>query len=210
MSRSRPYLRNMPACLPSSGIAPSQLPRMGEAILSVSAASPCGIAHETMTASNADNPRMLMPISDRWSPACRPQAGGGVLAALGLEVDIHFHPDRERIRLRQVDQNLDHIDVGYVALSPRVDAPLFDERRDESDLAREFASAKRGGTHQDRLPDLNLPEIALIQFRAHAQRGDITDDQQRLRIGGSGQFTRPGIDLQHRAGDGRADRQLCN
>src|SRR6266540_6331705 len=108
-----------------------------------------------------------------------------VLTAVGLEIDVHFHPDRERIRLRQVDQNFDHIDVGYVA-SPRVDAPLLDERRDESDLAREFASAKRGGTHQDRLHDLNLPEIALIQFRAHAQRGDIADDQQRLRIGGSG------------------------
>src|SRR6516165_7760994 len=97
MSRSRPYLRNMPACWPSSGIAPSQLPRIGE-----------------------------------------------------------------RIRLRQVDQNFDHIDVGHVALSPRVDAPLLDERRDESDLAREFAAAKRGGTHQDRLPDLDLPKIALI------------------------------------------------
>src|SRR5262245_30758418 len=170
MSRSRPYLRNMPACWPSSGIAPSQLPRMGEAIFSVSAA---------MTASTTDNPRMLMGVSDRWSPACRPRADGGLLAALGLEVDIHFHPDRERIRLRQVDQNFDHIDVGHVALSPRVDAPLLDERRDESDLAREFAAAKRGGTHQDRLPDLDLPEIALIQFRAHAQRGDVADDQQR-------------------------------
>src|SRR5262247_4713104 len=87
----------------------------------------------------------------------------GCLTALGLEVDIHFHPDRERIRLRQVDQNFDHVDVGHVALSPRVDAPWLDERRNESDLAREFASAKRVGTHQDRLPDLDLPEIALIQ-----------------------------------------------
>src|SRR6516225_6694014 len=129
-------------------------------IFSVSAASPWGITHETMTASTADNPRMLMGVSDRWSPACRPRAGVGRLAALG--VDIHFHPDRERIRLRQVDQNFDHIDVGHVALSPRVDAPLLDERRDESDLAREFAAAKRGGTHQDRLPDLDLPKIALI------------------------------------------------
>src|SRR6516164_8331614 len=183
MSRSRPYLPNMPARLPSSGIAPSQLPRMGEAILSASAASPCGIAHETMAASNADNPRGLMPLSDRWSPACR----RGPSAALGLEVDVHFHPDRERIRLRQVDQHFDHIDVGHVALSPRVDAPWLDERRNESDLAREFASAKRVGTHQDRLPDLDLPEIALIQLRAHAQRGDVANDQQGLRIGGSGQ-----------------------
>src|SRR5499433_3910388 len=173
MSRSRSYLRNMPACLPSSGIAPSQLPRMGDAILSVSAASPCGITHETMTASTADNPRALMLVSDRWSPACRQRAGGGLSTAVGLEVDIHFHPDHERIRLRQVDQNFDHIDVGHVALSPRVDAPLLDERRDESDLAREFAAAKRCGTHQDRLTDLDLPEIALFQFRAHAQRGDV-------------------------------------
>src|SRR5262245_32156716 len=141
MSRSRPYLRNMPARWPSSGIAPSQLPRMGEAIFSVSAASPCGIAHETMTAITADNPRMLMGVSARGSPGGRPRAGGGLLAVIGLEVDIHFHTDRERIRLRQVDQNFDHIDVGHVALSPRVDAPLLDERRDESDLAREFAAA---------------------------------------------------------------------
>ncbi len=113
------------------------------------------------------------------------------------------------IRLRQVDQNFDHIDVGHVALSPRVDAPLLDERRDERDLAREFASAKRGGTHQHRLPDLDFPEIALVQFRAHAQRRHVANDQQRLRIGGRGQFTGFAIDLQHGAGDGRADRQLC-
>src|SRR5262245_980590 len=53
ISRSRPCLRTMPACLPSSGIAPSQLPRMGEAILSVSAASPCGIANVTSAAAVA-------------------------------------------------------------------------------------------------------------------------------------------------------------
>src|SRR5215510_4058924 len=124
MSRSRPYLPNMPACLPSSGIAPSQLPRMGEAILSASAASPCGIAHETMAASNADT-----PVGSYLSPTDgRRFAGGGPSAALGLEVDVHFHPDRERIRLRQVGQHFDHIDVGHVALSPRVDAPLLDER----------------------------------------------------------------------------------
>src|SRR5215469_14297885 len=160
MSRSRSYLRNMPACLPSSGIAPSQLPRMGDAILSVSAASPCGIAHATMTASNADNRVLPMPGSDVRSSACRRRTGGRLLTPVGLEVDIHFHPDRERIRLRQVDQNFDHIDVGHVALSPRADAPLLDQRRDESDLAREFASAKRGGAHQHRLPDLDFPEIA--------------------------------------------------
>jgi DNA invertase Pin-like site-specific DNA recombinase len=34
--------------------------------------------------------------------------------------------------------------------------------------------------------------------------------QQRLRTGGTGQFARLDIDLQHRAGDGRADRQLSN
>src|SRR5262249_57488003 len=116
MSRSRPYWRNRPACLPSSGIAPSQLPRMGEAIFSVSAASPCGIAHETMTASNADNPRMLMPVSDRWSPACRPRAGGGLLAALGLEVDIHFHPDRHPIPLRQLHHHFDPTHFRHLAL----------------------------------------------------------------------------------------------
>src|SRR6516162_9019975 len=124
MSRSRSYLRNMPACLPSSGIAPSQLPRMGDAILSVSAASPCGITHQTMTASNAHNRFLPMPGTDIRSSACRRR--GRLLTAVGLEVDIHFHPDRERIRLRQVDQNFDHIDVGHVALSPRVDAPLLD------------------------------------------------------------------------------------
>src|SRR5262249_58899686 len=138
----------------SSGIAPSQLPRMGEAIFSVSAASPCGTAHETMTASTADNPRMLMPVSDRWSPACQPRAGGGLLAALGLAVDIHFHPDPERIRLRQVDQNFDHIDVGHVALSPGVVGPLPDERRDETALPAEFPPPNRSGTTQDRRPDL--------------------------------------------------------
>src|SRR5262252_3439814 len=145
MSRSRPYLRNMPACWPSSGIAPSQLPRMGEAIFSVSAASPCGIAHETMTASTTDNPRMLMPVSDRWSPACRPRADGGLLAALGLEVDIHFHPDRERIRLRQVDQNFDHIDVGHVALSPLVEQGRINARTTQRDRRRCGRSSDRLG-----------------------------------------------------------------
>src|SRR5215510_10947505 len=100
----------MPACMPSSGIAPSQLPRMGEAILSASAASPCGIAHATMAASTADNPRGLMPVSDRWSIGLPTVSWRRLSTALGLEVDIHFHPDRERIRLRQVDQNFDHID----------------------------------------------------------------------------------------------------
>src|SRR5262249_60667475 len=38
MSRSSPCLAKMPCCLPSSGIAPSQLPRCGEAILRRSAA----------------------------------------------------------------------------------------------------------------------------------------------------------------------------
>src|SRR6516164_2138033 len=162
MSRSRSYLRNMPACLPSSGIAPSQLPRMGDAILSVSAASACGLPHETMTASNAHNRFLPMPGADIRSWACRWRTDGRLLTAVGLEVDIHFHPDRERIRLRQVDQNFDHINVGHVALSPRVDAPLLDERRDESDLAREFSAAKRVGTRQSPLPDLDLPKTALI------------------------------------------------
>jgi hypothetical protein len=59
-----------------------------------------------------------------------------VLTAVGLEIDVHFHPHRERIRLRQINQNFDHIDVGHVALPPRVDASLLDNRRDERDLAR--------------------------------------------------------------------------
>src|ERR1700745_1005729 len=179
MSRSISYLRNMPACLPSSGIAPSQLPRMGDAIVSVSAARPCGITHETMTARNAPSRFLPMPGSDIRSWACRWRTRGWLLTAVGLEVDIHFHPDRERIRLRQVDQNLDHIDVGHVALSPRVDAPLLDERRDERDLAREFASAKRAGPHQHRLPDLDFREITLVPFRAHAQRRHVAHHQQR-------------------------------
>src|SRR5262249_30769441 len=58
ISRSRPCLRKMPACWPSSGIAPSQLPRIGDAILRVSAASPSGTAHRT--SENANNPRLFM------------------------------------------------------------------------------------------------------------------------------------------------------
>src|SRR5712671_5311416 len=53
----------MPACLPSSGIAPSQLPRIGEAILSVSAASAGGSEHPTTSASTASNPCLLMRFS---------------------------------------------------------------------------------------------------------------------------------------------------
>ena len=86
-----------------------------------------------------------------------------------------------------------------------VDACSFDDRRNEGDLSRKLASTKGVGPDDGRLTELDLAEIALIQFRPHAQRGHVADDQQRLRV--AGEFPRLAIDLQHRPGDGRADRQ---
>ena len=63
-------------------------------------------------------------------------------AAVGLEIHVHLHSYRQRIRLREIDENFDHVDVGHVALPARADASRLDDGRDEGDLTREFASAK--------------------------------------------------------------------
>src|SRR5437763_8189092 len=71
MSSSRPCLRNMPACLPRSGIAPSQLPRIGDAIFRVSAASTLGnAAANRATAIAAAGRERFMPPS--WPGSSRP------------------------------------------------------------------------------------------------------------------------------------------
>src|SRR5215467_9956847 len=85
--------------------------------------------------------RKRHPTSDGSTP---PET---VLTAVALKIDVHFHPHRERIHLRQIDQNFDHIDVSHVALPPRVDASFLDNRRAEGDLTREFASGKGGGAY---------------------------------------------------------------
>ncbi len=96
------------------------------------------------------------------------------------EIYIHLHPDRERAALGQIDQHLHHADIAQPALVAGIDAPGIDERSNGGDLSREFASTKRGSPHQRRLPHLDLAEVALIEFGAHAQRGDVADQQQRL------------------------------
>ena len=39
-----------------------------------------------------------------------------MLRGVVAEIDVRFHSHRERPRLRQIDQNLDHVNVGLVAL----------------------------------------------------------------------------------------------
>src|SRR5262249_13229696 len=91
----------------------------------------------------------IMPVSQ----------GPRASAAVGLEINVYLHSHRQRIRLREIDENFDHVDVGHVALAPRADASRLDDGRDEGDLAREFASAQRLGADHGPLSDLDLSHI---------------------------------------------------
>src|SRR5439155_20040760 len=161
--------------------------------------------HTPHTAALAPPVAPIWANAAAWCATCI-QHNENALTAVRLEIDVDLHSDRKRIRLRQIDQHLDHVDVGHVALPPRiVDACWFDDRRDEGDLSRKLASTKGIGPDDGRLTDLDLAEIALIKFRAHPPRGKVADDQPQLRV--AGEFPRLAIYLQHRPGDGRADRQ---
>src|SRR5215211_2687872 len=75
-----------------------------------------GPSRETLT----PHPTPL-PMGEGADRVCRRPE---LLAPLGLEIDVDFHADRERVRLRHIDENFDHIDVGHVALPTAVDAAL--------------------------------------------------------------------------------------
>jgi len=85
------------------------------------------------------------------------------------KINVHFHSDRECAGLGQIDQDLDHVDIGLIALPARAAGGL-DKGGNEGDLASEFASSKRIGTDRYRLSNLDLSEVALIELRAHPQR----------------------------------------
>src|SRR4029079_3346041 len=116
------------------------------------------------------------------------------------EIDVDLHTDWQGPRIGDVDQHLDNVDVRHIALAAPVDAARFDDRGYRRYFSGELALAKRRGADHDRLSGLDVAEVAFVNFRAHAQRRRIANDQHR----------RPG--RRHLAGarvhlkDGRANR----
>jgi hypothetical protein len=84
------------------------------------------------------------------------------------EIDIGLHSDRELSRSRQSDCDPNDIHVGLIARSGRLEAARLDQRRDRRDVSLELAIGKRGRSHGNYLPDFDRPEVAFVQFRAHA------------------------------------------
>src|SRR5262249_25442906 len=126
----------------------------------------------------------------------------------GPEIDVDLHADGKWTRLGQIHEHFDRIDIGYVALRTRADTAGLDKRSNEGDLARELSIAKGIGADFGGLSKLDVSEIVLIELRAHAQRRNITKQQQRRRSRGRRHFAGLGVDLQHGAGNRRAKREF--
>ena len=85
-------------------------------------------------------------------------------APSGRKYTSTFMPTASASRLGEIDQDLHHVDIGHAALSARADPSRLDQRSDERHLAAELAPPEGGGAHDDRLPDLDFPEVAFVQF----------------------------------------------
>src|SRR6266446_2826178 len=53
----------------------------------------------------------------------------------------------------------------------------------ERTFSGKFTVAKSGRAHKHRLPDLDYPKIAFVQFRAHSRSGDIAVWREDFGIG---------------------------
>jgi hypothetical protein len=59
--------------------------------------------------------------------------------------------------------SLHDVNVRHVTLAKGAIASGLHQRGNEGDRASDFALAKRGGTHQHRLPGLDLLNVALVE-----------------------------------------------
>ena len=69
-----------------------------------------------------------------------------MLRGVMAKINVHFHSDRERTGLGQIDQDLDHINVGLIELPARAAGGL-DKGSNEGDLASKFAPSECIGAH---------------------------------------------------------------
>ena len=118
-------------------------------------------------------------------------------------------PVAERAGLRELDHDLDRIDVGSRLPGPR------ELSRDGSTsgaidvtVPANSLSGNAAARTDAACPTLISVDVAFVQLGAHVQRRKIGDQQQRLQRGGRGELARLDVDLEHGAVDRRADFQL--
>src|SRR6202171_4250279 len=148
------------------------------------------------------NGKLLASVQARRSSIAR----GAILA----EIHVHLHANREWTGLAQADQHLHHVDVSHIALAERIIASSLHQRRNERDRSRDFAIAKRGGTHQHRLSRFYFFNVTFVPLATHAQCRNVAEQNERLRRRWRRQFPWFGIHLQDGAINRRTNRHLFN
>src|SRR5215813_8750849 len=76
-----------------------------------------------------------------------------LVGTLRAEIDVNRLADDERSGIRQIDDDLENVDIAELARTARVDPSRADDAGDRRDLSFELTVAKCGGAHQDLLSD---------------------------------------------------------
>src|SRR5271163_3203276 len=90
---------------------------------------------------------------------------GGV-GVLGFEINVDLLADEERSRIRQIDEDLQNIDIAKLARIARIDPARRDDAGDGRYLAVKLAAAKRRGANQHTLPSPDSSKILLVHLGA--------------------------------------------